>query len=110
MNDIIAAERQQGSTLFLTAIAVFQESTRPSLSPRYMYSRDLDLCPSVCYDVVFPGGTNSATFVEAWRWGSTIGIEQAFILFCMRHTFRSIWFYCVCNQGIEARVWMHHGN
>ena len=53
---LFAAERQRSSTLFLTAIAVFPESTRPSLSPRYMYSRDFDLCPSVCYDVVFPGG------------------------------------------------------
>ena len=52
---LIAAKRQRGSTLFLTAIEVIPESTRPSLSPRYMYSRDLNLCPSVCYDVVFPG-------------------------------------------------------
>ena len=54
----IAAERQRGSTLFLTTNVVFPEPTRPSPLPRFMYSRDLDLCPSVCYDVVFPGGRN----------------------------------------------------
>ena len=43
-NAFIAAERQRGSTLFLT-------TTRPSLSPRSMYSRNLDLCPSVCLSV-----------------------------------------------------------
>ena len=50
--------RQRGSTLFLTTNVVFPEPTRPSPLPRFMYSRDLDLCPSVCYDVVFPGGRN----------------------------------------------------
>ena len=33
------------------------------------------------------GGTNSAMFVEARGWGSTIGIEQAFVLFCATHFF-----------------------
>ena len=44
---VIAAERQRGSTLFLTTNVVFPEPTRPSPSPRFMYSRDLDLCLSV---------------------------------------------------------------
>ena len=68
---------------------VFPESTRPSLSPRSMYSENLDLCPSVCLlRCRISGGTNSATFAEARGWGSTIGIEQAFVLFCA--TFLSI--------------------
>ena len=37
--------------LFLTSSVVFPEPTRPSLSPRSMYSRNLDLCPSVCLSV-----------------------------------------------------------
>ena len=70
---IIAAERQRGSTLFLTTSVVFPEPTRPSLSPRSIYSRDLDLCPSVCLSVN-GGGTNLATFVETRGWW--LGVAQ----------------------------------
>ena len=83
-SDIIAAERQRGSTLFLTTIAVFPESTRPSLSPRSMYSRDLDLCPSVCYDVVFPGGLIQLRLLK-----QGVGHPRVFVLFCAK--FPSIW-------------------
>ena len=37
---------------------------------------------------IFPGGTNSAAFVEARGWGPTIGIKQSLVLFCA--TFPSI--------------------
>ena len=88
----IAAERQRGSTLFLTTSVVFPEPTRPSLSPRSIYSRDLDLCPSVCLSVN-GGGTNLATFVETRGWW--LGVAQN--SFVMRtHFIPCGLLFCLC--------------
>ena len=53
VDNIIAAERQRGSTLFLTRFGSSRVHSTESFA-RSMYCRDLDLV-SVCMFVVIPG-------------------------------------------------------
>ena len=66
-------------------IAVFPESTRPSLLPRSMYSRDLDLCLSVTMS--YFGGGGGLIQLRLLKQG--VADRRAFVLFCA--TFPSIW-------------------
>ena len=65
-------------------IAVFPESTRPSLLPRSMYSRDLDLCLLRCR---ISGGGGGLIQLRLLKQG--VADRRAFVLFCA--TFPSIW-------------------
>ena len=94
-NTLIAAERQRGSILFLTTSVVFPEPTRPSLSPRFIYSRDLDLCPSVCLSV---NGGDEFSYVCGNK-GLVVGGRTKFV--CNAHAFHSMWssVLFVCGQA-----------